>query len=117
MSEWHKMLKKIIRKAVLQLPEQKNWQSFKSVWMLEEMTGINRVTVREILVEDLIKKKVCAHFVPHLLTQDQKHQHTALSLEFVEMTDANRNVLKRTVTGDESWCCMYDPETKCQSAT
>jgi hypothetical protein len=35
----------------------------------------------------------------------------------VEMTDDDRNVLKRIVTGDESWCSMYGPETKCQSAT
>jgi DNA-binding transcriptional regulator YhcF (GntR family) len=39
-----------------------------SVRMLEEMTGINRETVRKILVEDLKKKKVCARFVPHFLT-------------------------------------------------
>jgi hypothetical protein len=34
--------------------------------MLKEMTGINRETVRKILVGDLKKIKVCAHFVPHL---------------------------------------------------
>jgi hypothetical protein len=45
---------------------------------------------------------VCAHFVPHLLTLNQKHQCAALSAEFAEMTDDNRNVSKRTVTGDES---------------
>jgi hypothetical protein len=85
--------------------------------MLDEMTGIYRETVHKILVEDLKKKKVCAHFVPHLLTLDQKHQHAASSTEFVEMSDDDRNVFKRIVTGCESWCFMYDPETKYQSAT
>jgi hypothetical protein len=33
------------------------------------------------------------------------------------MTDDDRNVLKTIVTGFESWCFMYDPETKFQSAT
>jgi hypothetical protein len=66
-----------------------------SVWMLEEMTGINRETVHKILVEDLKKEKVCAHFVPLLLMLDQKHKHVALSIEFVEMIDDDRNVLKR----------------------
>jgi hypothetical protein len=37
--------------------------------------------------------------------------------ETAEMVDDDRNVLKRIVTGDESWCFMYDPETKRQSAT
>jgi hypothetical protein len=77
------------------------------------MIGINRETVCKILVEDVKKKKVCTHFVPNLLTPDQKHQHTASSVEILEMTD-DRNVLKWIVTGDESWRFMYDPETKCQ---
>jgi hypothetical protein len=52
-----------------------------------------------------------------LITPDQKHQRAASSVEFIEMIDDGRNVLKRTVTGDESWCFMYDPETKSQNAT
>jgi YD repeat-containing protein len=66
----------------------------------------------------LTKKKVCARFVPHLLTPDQIHQHAALlSVEFAEMIYDDGNVLKRIVTGGESWCFMYDPERKLQSAT
>jgi hypothetical protein len=67
------------------------------------MTGINRETLRKILVEDVKKKDVCVRFVPRLLTPDRKHQRTASSLEFAEMTDDDRNVLKRILTGDESW--------------
>jgi hypothetical protein len=63
-----------------------------SVWMLEEMTGISRETVCKILIKDLKKKKVCADFVPRSLMLDQKHQHAASSVEFVEMTDDDRNV-------------------------
>jgi hypothetical protein len=82
--------------------------------MLEEMTGINGETVRKILVKDFKKKKMCACFVPHLLMLDQKHQPTAWSVEFAEMTDENRNFLRRIVTGDKSWCFMYNQDTKCQ---
>jgi hypothetical protein len=84
--------------------------------MLEEVTGINRETVCKILVKYLRKKKVCARFV-HFLTPDQKHQRAASSVEFVEMIDDDRNVLKRTVTGDEGWCFLCDPERKRQKAT
>jgi hypothetical protein len=38
-------------------------------------------------VENLKEKKVCARFVPHLLTPDQKHQRAASPVEFVEMID------------------------------
>jgi uncharacterized membrane protein YkgB len=51
-----------------------------------------------------------------LLTLNQKHRRAASSVEFVEMTDDDRNVLKRIVTGDD-WCFMYNPETKRQSVT
>jgi hypothetical protein len=47
-----------------------------------------------------------------LLTPNQKHQRAALSVEFVEMIDGDINVLKRIVIGDESWCFMYNSETK-----
>jgi hypothetical protein len=33
-----------------------------------------------------------------LLTPDQKHQRPSSSVEFVEIIDDDRNVLKRTVT-------------------
>jgi hypothetical protein len=87
--------------------------------MLAEMTGIDRETVCKTLVEDLKNKKVCVRCVrsvPHLLTRDQKYQSAVSYVEFVEMIDDDRNVLKRIVTGDENWCFMYDPETKRQSA-
>jgi hypothetical protein len=57
--------------------------------MLGEMTGINREAVRKILVEYLKKEIVCAHFVPHLLMSDQKHQCAASSVEFVKKVDDN----------------------------
>jgi hypothetical protein len=88
-----------------------------SVRMLGGMRGISREIVLKILVEDLKKKIMSTHFVPRLLTPDQKHQCAASSVEFVEMIVDDRNVLKRIVTGDEIRRFMYDPETKSQSAT
>jgi hypothetical protein len=43
---------------------------------------------------------------------DQKHRHTASSVQFAEVIDDDRNVLQRFVTGDEIWCFMYDPQIK-----
>jgi hypothetical protein len=45
-------------------------------------------------VKDFKRKKVCAHFVRHLLAPDEKHQRAALSVEFVKMID-DRNILRR----------------------
>jgi hypothetical protein len=79
------------------LAEDRTW----SVQLLEEMTEINRETVRKILVENWKKKEMCACFVPHLLTPDKKQCPTS-SVEFVEMIDNDKNALKRIVTGDEN---------------
>jgi hypothetical protein len=49
---------------------------------------------------------VCAHFVPHLLMPDQKHQRAASSVEFVEMTNADRNVLEKTVKPGPDLLCI-----------
>jgi hypothetical protein len=35
---------------------------------------------------------------------DKKHQHTASSVEFVEMIVDDRSILEKILTGDESWC-------------
>jgi hypothetical protein len=46
-----------------------------------------------IFVEDLKKRKVCARFIPHLLTPDQKHQRAASLVELVEMISDDRKGL------------------------
>jgi [histone H3]-lysine36 N-dimethyltransferase SETMAR len=87
-----------------------------TVRLLEEVTDINRETIRLILREDLNKRKLCARFVPHSLNEDQKRQRLVASQDFIELVDKDKNFLKRIVTGDETWCFMYDPQTKRQSA-
>jgi hypothetical protein len=42
---------------------------------------------------------------------------TSTSVEFFEMIDDDRKVIKRIVMCDESWSFMYNPETKHQSPT
>ncbi|UYV64366.1 hypothetical protein LAZ67_3000416 [Cordylochernes scorpioides] len=43
-----------------------------SLRMMAEVLHINKETIRTILHEDLGKTKVCAKFVPHALTGEQK---------------------------------------------
>jgi hypothetical protein len=66
-----------------------------------------------LIVKDLKKEKVCPF---HLLILDQNHQRTLLSVEFGEMIDDGQNALKIFITGNESSCVMYGPETEYQSA-
>ncbi|GFU41914.1 HTH_48 domain-containing protein [Nephila pilipes] len=69
-----------------------------------------------IMTEDLKKKKLCARFVPHTLSTEQKEHRIASSEDLIATADEDPNFLKTIVTGDESWCLEYDPETKRQSS-
>jgi len=61
-------------------------------------------------------KRVCAKFVPRLLTDDQREQRQTIARDFFERSCEDGQFLKNTVTGDESWVYGYDPETKQHSS-
>ena len=72
--------------------------------------NMKRETVRQTVKEDLGMRKISAKMVPRILTHDQKRRLHILSdlLRNAEMSD-------RIITGDETWCFQYNPETKRQS--
>jgi len=48
---------------------------------------------------------------PCLLSEDQKQNRVVVSKELVDHTNADENLLKNIVTGDETWVYGYDVET------
>ncbi|UYV73952.1 hypothetical protein LAZ67_11001570 [Cordylochernes scorpioides] len=84
--------------------------------MMEEVLHIKKETIRTILHEDLGKTKVCAKFVPHVLTGEQKSLRIAHCRDIISAYENDSNFLKSIVTGDETWCFQYEPKTKRQSA-
>jgi len=69
-----------------------------------------------ILTDDLHMKRVCAKFVPRLLTDDQREQRQKIARDLLERSCKDVQCLKNIVTGDESWVYRYDPETKQQTS-
>jgi hypothetical protein len=84
--------------------------------MLADEVNIGKDTARKIVVEDLRKRKICSHFVPHSLTPEQKDQRIAACRDLIATADSDPDFFKKTVTVDETWCFVYSPTTKCQSA-
>jgi len=82
--------------------------------MAEEL-GISKGTVHNIAREDLCKRKICSRFVPHKLTDEQKAKRMETSGDFITMCDKDPSFLRTIVTGDETWCYQFDPESKRQS--
>ncbi|UYV76641.1 hypothetical protein LAZ67_14001557 [Cordylochernes scorpioides] len=78
-----------------------------SLRMVAEVLHINKETIRTILHEDLGKTKVCAKFVPHTLTGEQKSLRIAHCRDIISAYENDSNFLKSIVTDDETWCFHF----------
>jgi len=77
--------------------------------------GIAHSAVQE-MIESLGYRKVCACWVPRLLTEDHKGQRKATTSELLQRYQHEGNdFLLCIVTGDESWFHHFEPQTKRQS--
>ena len=86
-----------------------------TVRMMADDFGVNRETIRQILVEDLGKRKVASRFVPHALSDDQRYERVQYAKD-IKSARRNKNFLNSIVVENETWCFRYDPTTKHQSA-
>jgi hypothetical protein len=84
--------------------------------IIAESLNIPKTIVLQIRKEDLGKRKLCAHSVPYSLTPEQREDQVTSCQDIIAMANADKNFVNKTVTGDETWCFAYDPETKQQSS-
>lgn len=90
-----------------------------------------RITVREIsnkldlsvgcihrvIREDLNMRRLCARWIPKMLTEEQKARRVSSCVSFLTRVEREGDTfLDRIVTVDETWISLYDPETKQQSS-
>jgi histone-lysine N-methyltransferase SETMAR len=57
--------------------------------MIAESLNISKTVVLRILKEDLGKRKLCARFVPHSLTPEQREDRVASCQDLIAMADAD----------------------------
>jgi hypothetical protein len=74
-----------------------------SIRMIAEMVNIDKLTVRQVLHEDLNMTKVCAKMVPRLLTPEQKENRKRICTDILEQIQANSHFLDKVITCDETW--------------
>ena len=86
-----------------------------SVRLIEDITDISKLIVYRILSEDLKLRKICARFVPHTLSDDQKYARVLLAQDIILTYNNDPNFLKTIVAADVTWCFQYEPLTKRQS--
>ena len=84
--------------------------------IMADEIGVNRETIRQILVENFGKRKVASRFVPHALSDDQRHERIQYAKDIIKTVRRNKKFLNSIVAEDETRCFRYDPTTKRQSA-
>jgi len=83
---------------------------------IAETIGISKERVGYILHEELNMKKLCAKWVPRLLTADQKCTRMNISVQCLKRFNKNKtDFVRRFITIDETWIHHYTPESKQQS--
>lgn len=86
------------------------------VRQIVEELGISTGTVETIIHEKMNLSKVCARWVPRMLTNSQMNARVTACKEIVAMISADQDdFYARLVTGDETWIHHFDPESKQES--
>jgi len=81
---------------------------------IAETIGISKERVGS-MHEELDTKKLCARWVPRLLTADQKRTRIKISGQCLEGFNKNKtDFVHRFITMDETWINHYTPESKQQ---
>lgn len=74
-------------------------------------------SAQQILTDQLGMSRVCARWVPRLLTPEQMGVRVQTCKEFLERIKVEgSNFTDRIVTCDETWVHFYEPESKQQSS-
>ena len=82
----------------------------------EELSGIHSSSVLKILRERLGLHKICARWVPHLLTDEQKQSRVRLASQVIEKYDkCDPRRLEEIITGDETWIYHFQPDSKAKN--
>ena len=84
-----------------------------SVKDIVSCTGISEGSVQTILKKRLDLRKVCARWVPHLLTEAHKTQRLKCARELLKTyKGCNSRVISSLLTGDKTWVHMFEPQRR-----
>ena len=75
-----------------------------SLRMIAGESQINLDSESTIVRNHLHERKICARFVPHSLSDEQKQYRIETSGDFTDTRDRNPQFLETLITKDESWC-------------
>ena len=75
--------------------------------------GLSTSTVHSIVTRKLGMSKVCARWIPRILTIEQKHLRVEATKSFLKQyRNHGQRFMNSVITADETWISVYDPENK-----
>ena len=84
-----------------------------SLYEICEQLDMSYGTVQRIVTEKLEMSRVCARWVPHILTEEQMNSRVQTSSYFLSRYQREGLAfLQRLITTDEVWVNFFTPETK-----
>jgi histone-lysine N-methyltransferase SETMAR len=83
--------------------------------IIAESLNIPKTVVLRILKEDLGMRILCAGFVTHSLTPEQREDRVTSCQDIIAMAGMDKIFFNKIIKGDETWCFAYNPEVKRQS--
>jgi len=72
--------------------------------MIAESFNIPKTVVLRILKEGSGKGKLCARFVPHPPTPEQREDRVIFCQDIIATADADNFFFNKIIKGDETWC-------------
>ena len=84
-----------------------------TVKCIAQSVGISSGTIHAILTNHLHMRKVCAKWVPHLLTAEQKMARVKAAKQLLKTYGkCNKRKFSDLLTGDETWIHFFEPQRK-----
>ena len=80
-----------------------------SIESIQEVISISTGSIETILHNEISVKKVCAKWVPHVITDENKRKRVEISRQLLEYLD---NGFQNIITGDEAWFHFFTVSSK-----
>ena len=83
---------------------------------IDHEQDISHGSAHSILTERLKMRKVAARWVPHMLSDSEKHHRVKIARSLLHRYGEGDEMLQRIVAIDETWIWSFEPELKRQSS-
>jgi hypothetical protein len=88
-----------------------------SISLIADSLQLSKQTVRRILVDDLLLKKICSVWVPHKLSEDNKLQRVACAQRLINMfaSHSQEYLMRLFAVTDETWIFFESCPSKAEN--